>query len=280
MVGYFSPVSIEWMRLLQDSNFWDFYVAENGGEAFVSNTIISAKHVWDGEKAHGKKFHLHTPDYNTSIMPPNNKLITPGMNYAERLATVVANARISMHNDALERLDLIRRRDNGENTERVGEGESLDDQESVSSYDAPSDGEEEERPNEEQILQTERIAMLIRRFRNMLGLHKCVKCMQEGLLFYLDQLALLHHQGNVTPENWVLFLKQCNSSGQMLVYVALLVHVLFLSDPISCHFALMLIGMSTVGTQGRRLFALAEMVGILQIPIVNRFHQYQPPNLP
>lgn len=246
-------ISIEWMRMLLNPDFWDHYITRYGEQSLVPEAPLAAREaLFRNDGTLNDRNTLCLPE--VIFKPPYQE--RPGMSAEERIAMQISNTRRDMHIRARQRLYHVGRTNvalvagagkqphqepgelqepgapQSQETEQIQEPIELPQWQGspflgprqdprpptpTSPYKLP--GEPLPTLSANEIHVANKIITYIYHFRNPLGLHVIATCTDDALWFHLVLMVLEKGWEYFTLEEFRYFLKACNLAGDMLRYV-------------------------------------------------------------
>lgn len=246
-------VSIEWMRLFLDADFWDYHILRYGENTLVPDDPVAVRLVfWNqDENAEGNLHFIK----NAAVHP--NVEIGPNLSPGDKRVLTILNTRRSMHRLARDRLLEVvgvppvqgqspapeapqaqgtEQNQGGPQAEGQPPAAGPEGQEVPPEAPAPAPAPEPRDPptptsayelpddpppvsTASMVAAANKIATYLKQFRNRLGLHVVATCTEDALWFHLAYLVQASKGPVITAEEWKFFLGACNSTGAMLRYV-------------------------------------------------------------
>lgn len=235
-------ISIEWMRMFLNPDFWDYHIIRYGEQSMVPDTPVTARESLLNNDGTQNRNHLYLPEV---IFKPECQE-TPNMSAEDRIAMQISNTRRDMHIRARQRLFHVGRINEAlrvgelqepgapeaQGTEQIQEPIGLPQWEGspflgprpdprpptpTLPYELPDDSHPTLTANEIRV--ANKITLYINHFRNALGLHVIATCTDDALWFHLSKMAVGKGWEYFTLEEFRYFLKACNLAGENLRYV-------------------------------------------------------------
>lgn len=248
-------VSIEWMRLFLDADFWDYHILLYGEIALFSDDPVAARLEFWNQDENAESIRNLQIMKNAEVHPDVD--IGPYLSPWDKRAATILNTRRSLHRLARDRLwevvgiPLVQGQPpapeapQAQGTEQNQGGPQAEEQPPAAGtegqevppealapaparepHDPPTPTSAYELSDDPPPVPTAglvaaaiKIASYLKQFRNRLGLHVVATCAEDALWFHLAYLVQASKGPIITAAEWKFFLGACNSTGAMLRYV-------------------------------------------------------------